>query len=178
VLGCRPVTSGLRHDRSTIDEFPFSRRVDSYASTVTLSRHQLSRRLIFGGFALLALSTVISFYNYVSPSYLGGTGYSTYAQLVLETLSALFAAGGWWFLCQLEAKDSAQKSLFAKAYLVLGLQFAASCIGQLLRAGHVIFIVRFSAPFWITALGFGVGAVGFFLASFTIREINLVPSDS
>ncbi len=145
---------------------------------MTLSRHQLSRRLIFGGFALLALSTVISSYNYVSQSYPGGTGVSTYAQLVLETLSALFAAGGWWFLCQLGAKDSAQRSLLAKAYVVLGLQFAASCAAYLLRAGHVIFMDRFSAPFWITALGFGVGAVGFFLTSFTIRKIDLVPSDS
>jgi hypothetical protein len=134
--------------------------------------------LIFGGFALLALSTAISSYNYVSQSYLGGTGSSTYAQLVLATLSALFAAGGWWFLCQLETKDSAQKSLLVKAYVILGLQFSASCVGQLLRAGHVIFIDRFSAPFWITALGFGVGAVGFFLATFTIGKIDLVPSDS
>jgi hypothetical protein len=134
--------------------------------------------LIFGGFGLLALSTAISSYNYVSPSYLGGTGFSTYARLVLETLSALFAAGGWWFLCQLEAKDSAQKSLLAKAYLVLGLQFSASCVAHLLRTGVVIFIDRFSAPFWITALGFGVGAVGFFLAAFTIGEIDLTPSDS
>ena len=145
---------------------------------MNLSRHQLSRRLIFGGFGLLALSTAISSYNYVSPSYLGGTGFSTYAQLVLETLSALFAAGGWWFLCQLEAKDSAQKSLLAKAYVVLGLQFSASCVAHLLRTGGVIFIDRFSAPFWITALGFGVGAFGFFLASFTIGEIDLTPSDS
>ena len=145
---------------------------------MNLSRYQLSRRLIFGGFSLLALSTAISSYNYVSPSYLGGTGFSTYAQLVLETLSALFAAGGWWFLCQLEAKDSAQKSLLAKAYVVLGLQFSASCVAYLLRAGGVIFIDRFSAPFWITALGFGVGAVGFFLASFTIGKIDLMPSDS
>ena len=127
---------------------------------------------------MLALSTAISSYNYVSPSYLGGTGFSTYAQLVLETLSALFAAGGWWFLCQLEAKDSAQKSLLAKAYVVLGLQFSASCVAYLLRAGGVIFIDRFSAPFWITALGFGVGAAGFFLASFTIGKIDLMPSDS
>lgn len=127
---------------------------------------------------MLALSTVISSYNYVSQSYLGGTGFSTYAQLVLETLSALFAAGGWWFLCQLKAKDSVQRSLFAKAYVVLGLQFSASFVAELLRAGHVIFIDRFSAPFWITALGFGVGAVGFFLASLTIWKIDLVPSDS
>ena len=76
------------------------------------------------------------------------------------------------------AKDSAQRSLLAKAYVVLGLQFAASCAAYLLRAGHVIFMDRFSAPFWITALGFGVGAVGFFLTSFTIRKIDLVPSDS
>ena len=78
----------------------------------------------------------------------------------------------------METKDSAQKSLLVKAYVILGLQFSASCVGQLLRAGHVIFIDRFSAPFWITALGFGVGAVGFFLATFTIGKIDLVPSDS
>ncbi|GEM_PF-1343809 len=170
------VTSGLQHHQ--FKNCAFSIRADSYASTVTMSRHQLSRRLIFGGFALLALSTAISSYNYVSQSYPGGTGFSTYVQLVLETLSALFAAGGWWFLCQLEAKDSAQKSLFAKAYVVLGLQFLALCVVQLLRAGHVIFIDRFSAPFWIAALGFGVGAVGFFLASISIRRIDLMPLDS
>ena len=75
-------------------------------------------------------------------------------------------------------QDSAQKSLLAKAYVVLGLQFSASCVAHLLRTGSVIFIDRFSAPFWITALGFGVGAFGFFLASFTIGEIDLTPSDS
>jgi hypothetical protein len=145
---------------------------------LTSSRHQLSRRLIFGGFALLALSAVISFYNYLSQSYPGGNSTNTDAQIVLYALSALFAAGGWWFLCQLETKDSAQKSLIAKAYGLLGLQFSASCVAHLIGAGGVIFIDRFSAPFWITALGFGVGAVGFFLAPLTISKVELAPSDS
>ena len=145
---------------------------------MTWSRQTFSRRLIFGGFALLALSMVISTYNYLSQTYLGGTGASTYAQLVLATLSALFAAGGWWFLCQLKTEDSAQKSLLVKAYVVLGLQFSASCIGQLLRAGHVFFINRFSAPFWIDALGFGVGAAGFFLTSFMVNRVEPVSTDS
>lgn len=159
-------------------EFPLSIRGASYASLVTLSRHQLSRRLIFAGFALLALSMAISSYNYVSQSYPGGLGFATYAQLALETLSALLAAGGWWFLCQLEAKDHAQQVLFARAYVVLGLQFSASCVAHLVGAGHVIFIDRFSAPFWITALGFGVGALGFFSASFTIGKTDLMTSDA
>jgi hypothetical protein len=89
----------------------------------------------------------------------------------------VFAAAGWWFLCQLEAKDSAQKSLLGRAYVLLGLQFSASFVAQLLRTGGVIFIDRFSAPFWITALGFGVGASGFFLASITIwKNVPMTPN--
>jgi hypothetical protein len=145
---------------------------------VTWSRQTLSRRLIFGGFALLALSMVISTYNYLSHTYLGGTGASTYAQLILAALSTLFAAGGWWFLCQLKTEDSAQRSLLVKAFVVLGLQFSVSCIGQLLRADHVFFINRFSAPFWIDALGFGVGAAGFFLTSFMVYRVDPVSTDS
>jgi hypothetical protein len=145
---------------------------------VTLSRHQLSRRLIFAGFAILALSGVITFYNLASQSYLSESGFSNDAQLVLATLSALFAASGWWFLCQLETKDAAQKSLLAKAYLVLGLQFSASCIGQLLRASHVIFVDQFSAPFWVTAIGFGVGAVGFLLTASALKRFDPLSTDS
>ena len=176
--GCRTAVSSFRRHRFNIGDFRFSIRTDSYASLVTSSKHQLSRLLIFGGFVLLALSTAISSYNYLSQDIPSGTGFSIYAQLILEALSALFAAAGWWFLSQLEAKSSVQESLLAKAYALLGLQFSASCVAHLVGAGGVIFIDRFSAPFWITALGFGVGAGGFFLTSFTMRSIDLMPPNS
>ena len=149
-----------------------------YASNVITSKLPISSRWIFTGFALFALSQVITLYNLVSEGYLGQSGFNNGAQLVLATISILFAAGGWWFLCQLGAKDSGQESLLAKAYLFLGLQFTASCIGQLLRASSVIFINRFSAPYWITALGFGVGSIGFFLSSYALKKVDLTATDS
>jgi hypothetical protein len=133
--------------------------------------------LIFGGFALLALSAVLSTYNYVSPGY-PGTGFSNDAQAFLSMFSSLFAAGGWWFLCQLEAKDSVQESLITRAYVFLGLQFVASCVAQFLRARGVLFIDRLSAPYWLTGLGFGVGAAGFLLAAYTIRRVDEVAADT
>lgn len=178
IAGRRLCTSPPRRCQTQIGEFLFTIHADPYASTVILSKLPFSSRWIFSGFALLALSSVITFYNLASQSYLSQSGFNNDAQLVLATISALLAAGGWWFLCQLGAKDSAQKSLLAKAYGLLGLQFSASCIGQLLRAGSVIPINRFSAPYWITALGFGVGAIGFFLTSYTLNKFDPMATDS
>lgn len=141
------------------------------------SEPQLSRRLIFGGFAILVLSGVVTFINLTSQNYFSESGSKNDVQLVLATLSGLFAAGGWWFLCQLNARDTTQQSLLAKAYVGLGLEFSASCVAQLLRSGHVIFIDRFSAPFWLTALGFGVGATGFFLTAFSLKKVDPVATD-
>ena len=145
---------------------------------MNLSKLQLSRRLIFGGFALLALSTAITAYNLLSQSEPSGIDVSTYAQLVLETLSSMFAAGGWWFLCQLQAKDSVQHSLLSKAYVVLGLQFSTLCIAHLLTANGVTFIDRLTAPYWITCLGFAMGAIGFFVTSHMTRSFDIVPVES
>ncbi|MHB1089120.1 MAG: hypothetical protein ACYC19_10220 [Acidimicrobiales bacterium] len=136
---------------------------------MTSSKLTTSGRWIFTGFALLALSSLLTFYNLASQGYLSNSSFNGDAKLALSTIVALFAAGGWWFLSQIEAKDSKQHALHAKAYVLFGLQFSMSCIGLLLSNGPVIFIDRFSAPYWINSLGFGVGAVGFFLASFRKR---------
>jgi len=144
---------------------------------VTTPQHWLSRRLIFIGFALVALSTVILFSKLLRQHVFGEPGYRWDTQLVMVMLSPIFAAGGWWFLCQLEAKDSTQRSLLAKAYLFLGLEFSASCIGQVVQVGSAIFKGSPFSQFWLATLGFAVGAVGFFLASHAVAKVNFTTSD-
>lgn len=178
VRSCILVASDHRHLRNRVGEFPFTIRPCSYAANVTSLRRRLSSRLIFLGFALLALSTVIFISRLLGQGVYGEPGYRWDAQLVLEMLSPIFAAGGWWFLCQLDAKDSVQKSLLAKAYLVLGLQFSASCTVQLLQVSSATFASTYIAQFWAATLGSGVGAVGFFLASHAVAKVDFTITDS
>ena len=167
-----------RHRQARFGGFHLIVSVEPYAHTVILSKRLTSSRWIFTGFALLALSSLLTFYNLTSEGYLSQSGVKGDAQLVLSMMLALFAAGGWWFLHQIVARDSAQKVLLAKAYLLLGLQFSASCIGLLLSNSPAILINRFSAPYWIDSLGFAVGAVGFLLASYGQNKLDLRARDS
>lgn len=167
-----------RHCQARIGEFLFPCSLGPYAHTVILSKRSTSSRWILTGFALLALSSLLTFYNLTSEGYLSQSGFKDEAQLLLSTMAALFAAGGWWFLCQIVAKDSAQKVLLTKADVLLGLQFSASCIGLLFSSGPAIRMNRFSAPYWINALGFAVGAGGFFLASYRLNKLDLTTGDS
>ncbi len=148
-------------------------RLQSYDATVGTSKRRLSSRLIFLGFTLIALSTVIFVVRLLSQRVYDIPRYRWYIQLVMEMLAPIFAAGGWWFLRQLEAKDSEQKSLLAKAYLLLGLELSASCIVQLLQFSTTIFADPFIAQFWLVTLGTASGAVGFFLASNVVATVDL-----
>jgi len=139
---------------------------------------QMSRRLIFGAYAILALSTAIATYNFLSQSGPGGIGASFDSQMILDFTSTIFAASGWWFLCQLQAKDAVQRSVLSKAYLFLGLEFSALCIVHLLTGSGVVFVDRQSAPFWITSLGFAVGAIGFLSTSYSTRTSDIAPVDA
>ena len=141
-------------------------------------KRQLPRRLIFLGFALVALSDVILFSKLLNQGVYFEPGYRWRAQLLLEMLGPIFAAGGWWFLSQWQAKDSVQASLLEKAYLLLGLQFSASCIAQLMEAGSTIFKYPFTGQFGLATLGFGVGAVGFFMTSREVAKVNFTTTDS
>ncbi|MHB1210408.1 MAG: hypothetical protein ACYC1I_11995 [Acidimicrobiales bacterium] len=144
---------------------------------MTSSKRLLSSRLIFLGFTLIALSTVIFVARLLSQRVYGVPGYRWYVQLVMEMLAPIFAASGWWFLRQLEAKDSDQRSLLAKAYLLLGLEFSASCIVQLLQISSALFADPNAAQFWPATLGSGIGAVGFFLASRVVATVDLATVD-
>ncbi|MHB1089119.1 MAG: hypothetical protein ACYC19_10215 [Acidimicrobiales bacterium] len=100
------------------------------------------------------------------------SSYRWEVQLVLEMLSPVFAAGGWWFLSRLEARDSVQKSLLAKAYLILGLQFSATGMIEVLQLRSAIDKGPFSTEFLSAILGCAVGAVGFFLASRAVVKVD------
>lgn len=99
-------------------------------------------------------------------------------QLVLDMLAPIFAAGGWWFLCRLEAKDPEQKSLLAKAYLLLGFQFLALGSIELLQFSPPIHKVSFVAQIMSGAIGSAVGAVGFFLSSRAVAQADLVSTET
>ncbi len=99
-------------------------------------------------------------------------------QLVLEMLSPLFTAGGWWFLCRVEAKDLEQKSLLAKAYFMLGFQFLASGLVELLQVSPPIHKGSFVAQILSGTIGSAVGAVGFFLASRVVAKADLPTTET
>ncbi len=145
---------------------------------MTSLKHQLSSRLIFFGFALIALSTVVFVTKLLSEKVYNTTGFRWYVQLVLEMLSPILAACGWWFLRQLEAKDSEQKALLTKAYIFLGLQFSAACVVQLLQFSSNLYVDPYIAQFWLVTLGSAIGAVGFFLASNVVAAVEVETSDT
>jgi len=145
---------------------------------MTNLRTQLPRRLIFLGFALLALSNVIDFSRVLNHGFYFEPGYRWRTQVFLEMLGPIFTAGGWWFLSKLQVKDSVQASLLAKAYLAFGLGFSALCIAQLVQAGTAIFKYPFPGQFEVATLGFGVGAVGFFLTSRTVAKLDFTTTES
>lgn len=144
---------------------------------MTSSKQRLSRILIVLGFTLVALSTVIFITKLLSQRIYGESSLRWHSQFIVQMLSPIFAAGGWWFLSQLEARDSAQRPVLAKAYFFLGLQFSASFIGELIQWGSPNFRYPSSAQFWTATLGFGVGAIGFFLGSRVIARVDLTMSD-
>ena len=138
----------------------------------------IARRLIFAAFALLALSTLITTYNVLRPGPVGGGFNNTIVQLWLVSLSTLFAAAGWWYLSQWRPVDAAQRSLLAKAYVLLGLQFSSALVARIVMSNGVTFINRMSAPYWITVFAFAVGAVGFFVTAFSNRSADVAQTDS
>ncbi len=161
-----------------IGELPVTNHPHSYDATVTSSKRQLSSRLIFLGFALVALSTVIFIARLLSEKVYYLVGFHWYIQVVMEMLAPSFAASAWWFLRQLEATDSKQRSLLAKAYLLLGLQFSASCVVQLLQFTSTLYVDPYIAQFWLVTFGSGIGAVGFFLASHVVSRMDVATSDT
>jgi len=145
---------------------------------MTTFKTQLPRRLIFIGFALLALSNVIDFSRVLNQGFYFEPGYRWRTQVFLEMLGPIFEAGGWWFLSRLQVKDSVQASLVAKAYFALGLGFSASCVAQLLQAGSAIFTISYIGQVGVATLGFGVGAVGFFMTSRAVAKVDFATDDS
>jgi len=145
---------------------------------VTTLQRQLPRRLIFLGFALVALSNVIDFSRVLNQGFYFEPGYRWRAQVFLEMLGPIFSAGGWWFLSQWQAKDSVQASLLAKAYFALGLGFSASCIAQLIQAGSDIFKFSYIDQVGLATLGLGVGALGFFMTSREVAKVDFTTTDS
>lgn len=174
VSGGRTMTSGLRHHRiaTYVEEV-------SYASKMVRTTPTPANRLILTGYLILALSSLVSFINNVRLShFFDRTDFRFLVQVFLSPVAALATALGWWFLCRLEAQDSRQQSLFAKAYAGLGVGFAVSCIIQLSEANTVIFGDTYSWPFWLTLVGFGVGAAGYFLTASAMAKSKLVSTDA
>ena len=124
-----------------------------------------SSRLIFVGFALLAISSMVILYFDVSNRLFTVVGIHNVIENFTQPMAALFAALGWWFLSHLDGRDDEQRTLIHQAYWALGLALAANAIQQFLAISEVSGLSQFTWELWISAVGCVVAAVGFILTA-------------
>jgi hypothetical protein len=138
--------------------------------------HSQIRVVIIVGFALSALGSIFTYLNDIT-SIGGGFGSG---RLVLDELLAILspiaAAVAWWFLSQLEARDSNGLKLLRRAYLFFAVQYL------LIAAGYnfVFTPIRYFGGVWITTalwlefFGPLVAALGLFLMSRSLVTLDEV----
>ena len=138
-----------------------------------LSRSHI-RVVILAGFALSALGAIFTYVNDIT-SFGGGFGSG---RVVVDELFAILAptaaAVAWWFLTQLEARDSVGLKLLRRAYLFFAIQYL------LIAAGYnfIFTPIRYFGGTWITTalwlefFGPLVAALGLFLMSRSLVTLD------
>ena len=121
--------------------------------------------LIFVGFALIAVSSLVILYHYVVNQFFTAMGWRAMVEIFPQPLSSLFAAVGWWFLCHLGARDEEQRTLLLQSYWALGLASAVLAISEFLVLSGVAGLSQFTWEVWLYAAGSAVAAVGFILTA-------------
>jgi hypothetical protein len=121
--------------------------------------------LIFVGFVLIALSSLVILYYDVTGRYFAFVGWRNILQTIIQPLSSLFAAGGWWFLSRLGAHDEEQRSIIRRAYWALGLASAVIAVLELLTITEVSGLSQFTWELWLSAVGSAVATMGYILTA-------------
>jgi hypothetical protein len=137
----------------------------SVASSTPVSSAPPSSRLIFAGYAIIALSLLMILYFDVSNQFFAVAGFRNDVQTFTQPVAALLTAVGWWFLSRLDARDGEQQFLIHQAYWALGLALAANAIQEIFAISEVSGLTRFTWELWINAVGYVVAAVGFILTA-------------
>jgi|ERR1700722_78558 len=134
------------------------------------------RVVIVVGFGLSALGAIFTYVNDVT-SFGGGFGSGRFlVDELLAILAPIAGAVAWWFLTQLEARDSIGLKLLRRAYLFFAVQFL------LIAAGYnfVFTPIRYFGGAWITTalwlefFGPLVAALGLFLMSRSLVSLDEV----
>ena len=140
---------------------------------MALSIPTSTRRWILVGFALVALSGIVQFFQNVRSGIFGQGDFRFVLEVVLQPFSGVFAAAGWWFLSQLEATDARQRQLISRGFAVLGAQFASLAAATLCYFWSVDFSSSLQWASWIDMIGCAVTAAGLLATSVLVRGASL-----
>jgi hypothetical protein len=139
-------------------------------------RLDVAARCIGVGFLLLAIASIINLADLGAGVF--ESGWRVTLEFLLDPAAAIFTLIGWLFLVRVQAADTTQRNLLAAAYGTFGLRFAVLAISQYARATNLQFFSRDMAPFWLTALGYSVIAVGFLAGALGLRSLVDAPDPS
>lgn len=137
---------------------------------MTSSPKNQARFAVLLGFALVVISSVITYVQGVTSFGYSFASFRGFFAPVTDLLIPVAALAAWWWLSQLRALDTRQLSLLQKGFYALAFQ-------QLLNFFLFLFIVTpfrsfggfwIEAALWLQGVGGAVTAFGFFLLSRTL----------
>ena len=124
-----------------------------------------SRILIFTGFAVMALASLVTLRDALASHYYTFADPRGALQLFTPPLASLFAAAAWWLLCHFDAATRLQQSTLARAYLWFGLATGVGTVQQVISISQISAVTRAPGELWLNAAGSLIATIGFILAS-------------
>jgi hypothetical protein len=135
--------------------------------------HTRARVLIITGLAINVVAAFIDLINIYGDGEYKFLGFSGTFGIFLGPLTALSAAGAWWFLSKITPESSAQRSLLEKALYWFALE-ALLGVGDLVNVGWRTSAASWSGSIvWIMALGGATEVVGLVMLA---RSFTISPS--
>ena len=122
-----------------------------------------ARTLVITGLAVNVLAALVDLVNMYGDGIYKYLRFSGTFGVFLSVLTALSAAGAWWFLTKITAANSEQRSLFEKAMYWFALESLLGVVAAVNVGWHQSITTWTGSIIWIMAIGGAIETIGLVL---------------